>query len=377
MKIIYIANVRIPTEKAHGIQIMKMCEAFAMSGLDVELVVPRRKNQIKENVWEYYSQKPNFKIEYLKIVDFMQIVIPKISFWLQSRSFLKAAIIFLKKEEADIIYSRDLSIIKHLDYKNIFYEIHSLPRSFNRNDLEKIKGIITITKGLKDALVKKGIPENKILVAPDGVDLDKFDIEITKEEAREKLNLSQDKKVVLYTGHLYKWKGTTALLKAAQNFQFPISNFQNILFVFVGGTEKDISNFKHQVLILKLNNVLVIGHRPYQEVPIWLKAADVLVLPNSAQEQISKHWTSPMKMFEYMASKRPIVASELPSLREVLNENNAVLVEPDSPQSLVQGIKRILKNPDFSAKISLKSFRDVQEYSWSNRAKKVIDFIQL
>jgi len=378
MKLIYIANARIPTERAHGIQIMKMCEGFSSQGLKVELVIPGRKNQIKENIWQYYSQKPSFEIEYLKIIDFMRISIPRVSFWLQSRSFLKAVILFLKKEKADIIYSRDLVFVKRLSsfHKNVFYEMHSLPRSFNKNDLEKVKGIITITQGLKDALIKKGISEDKILIAPDGVDLDKFDIKITKQEARKKLNLPQDKKIALYTGHLYEWKGATVLLKAAQNFQFSISNFQNILFIFVGGTEKDVSSFKHQVSIIKLNNVLVVGHRPYQEIPYWLKAADVLILPNSAQEPISKYWTSPMKMFEYMASQRPIVTSDLPSIREVLDENNAILAEPDSPHGLAEGIKRALKNPDFSDKISAKAWETVQEYTWNKRTGRILGFMK-
>ena len=378
MKLIYIANVRIPTEKAHGIQIMKMCQAFAVAGYDLTLVVPRRKNEIKKSIWEYYDQEKNFRIEYLKITDFMKIVIPRISFYLQSRSFLKSVLFYLKNKNLDIVYSRDLAFAKRLSFfnKNVFCEMHSLPRSFDKNDLEKIKGVITITKGLKDALIKKGIPEDRILIAPDGVNIENFDIDISKEEVRKKLDLPLNKKIVLYTGHLYKWKGATVLLKAAQNFQFPISNFQNILFVFVGGTEKDISNFKHQVLILKLNNVLVIGHRPHQEIPAWLRAADVLVLPNSGKAEISKSWTSPMKMFEYMASQRPIVASDLPSIREILNENNAILVKSDNPQNLAEGINQALENPDFSVKISSQAYQDVQKYTWQKRVDNILKFIK-
>jgi len=82
-----------------------------------------------------------------------------------------------------------------------------------------------------------------------------------------------------------------------------------------------------------------------------------------------------MKMFEYMASKRSIIASNLPSLSEVLNENNAVLVESDSPEALANGIKQALKNPDSSAKISLQAYQDVQKYSWRKRAKNIINFL--
>ena len=80
-------------------------------------------------------------------------------------------------------------------------------------------------------------------------------------------------------------------------------------------------------------------------------------------------------MFEYMVAQRPIVASDLPSIREVLNRNNAILVQPNSPQSLSQGIETALKNTGFSDKISRKAFEDVQKYTWPKRAQNIIEFI--
>jgi len=364
MKLIYLANSRIPTEKAHGIQIMKMCEAFSGQGLAVELVVPKRKNQIKENTWQYYSQEPSFEIKYLKIVDFMRFPIPRVSFWLQSRSFLRASLRYLKTENSDIIYSRDLSFVKKLSNlnKNVFCEIHSLPRSFNKGDLKRVKGIIVITEEIKKDLVKKGISEDKILVAPDGVDLKKFgteDVEKSAKALREIEGLN-DKKIVLYTGHLYKWKGAQVLVQAAKFLE------ENTIVIFIGGTKSDIRKFKGEYG--EIEKIEIKGHLPHQEIPIWLNLADVLVLPNSAKKKISKYWTSPMKMFEYMASKRPIVASNLPSLREVLNEKNAVLVEPDNPQALAEGIKRAMDNKELTEK----AFEDVKKYSWQKRVLKII-----
>jgi len=83
-----------------------------------------------------------------------------------------------------------------------------------------------------------------------------------------------------------------------------------------------------------------------------------------------------MKMFEYMASKRPIIASNLPSIREILNKNNAILVKPDSSEDLAKGINLSLKNKDFSDKISLQAYQDVQEYTWQKRTKKIVNFIK-
>jgi len=85
---------------------------------------------------------------------------------------------------------------------------------------------------------------------------------------------------------------------------------------------------------------------------------------------------SPLKMFEYMAAQRPIIASDLPSIREILNENNAVLIKPDSPDDLARGIEQLLKKPDFSAKIAKRAYQDVQRYTWQKRTEKILDFIK-
>jgi len=119
---------------------------------------------------------------------------------------------------------------------------------------------------------------------------------------------------------------------------------------------------------------LLITQKPNKEIPFYLKAADVLVLPNKKGEDISEKYTSPLKMFEYMASKRPIVASDLPSIREILNDHNSIIMEPNDPQKLAEGIKEAL-NQDLSQKISQQAFSDVQSYTWEKRTKKILEFI--
>lgn len=374
MKLIYIANARIPTEKAHGIQIAKMCEAFALADLEVNLVLPWRFNPIKTNIFEYYGVRNNFRVKKIFSLDLAPWEIPKICFWVQYLTFAISVFFYLLFKKADIFYSRDSSLLFLLGFlkKNLVFEAHTFPKNFflHRGVLKNSKSIVVITRKLKESMMEKGISEDKILVVPDGVDLDEFDIEITKTEARKKLNLPLDKnkKIALYAGHLYKWKGAQSLFEAAKFLD------EDIVVVFVGGTKEDEEQFRKKNK--ELRNVLILGHRPYSKIPLYLKAADVLVLPNSTQGKISQFWTSPMKMFEYMASQRPIIASDLPSIREILNENNAFLVKPDNPQDLAEGIKTALKNPDFSVKISGQAYQDVQKYSWQKRAKNILEFIK-
>ena len=94
-----------------------------------------------------------------------------------------------------------------------------------------------------------------------------------------------------------------------------------------------------------------------------------------AKEDISKYYTSPMKLFEYMAVGRPIVASHIPSIAEILNEENSVLVKPDDPEALARGIRFVLENNEFAEKISSQAYIDVQKYTWEARAKLISDFI--
>jgi glycosyltransferase involved in cell wall biosynthesis len=193
-----------------------------------------------------------------------------------------------------------------------------------------------------------------------------FDLSLTKEEAREKLSLPMDKKVVTYTGHFYKWKGVDTLGEVARKIP-------DVFFIFIGGVEPDLTRFKNKYA--DLDNVQILPFTKRDIIPIYLKASDVLVLPNSGLEKISTNYTSPLKMFEYMASKVPIVASDLPSIREILNINNCVFFTPDNTESLMENIKLIIDNQDLSIRISSKAFSDVSGYTWDIRAKKILNKI--
>lgn len=372
-KIIYIVNARIPTGKAHGIQIMKMCEAFSDEGNDVELILPRRLNKNKQNPFGYYGVKENFKIKKLPVLDLVFTGLNK-SFLIEVLTYFISLFFYLLFVGGDrVIYVRGEPIFVplFLKKKNVFWETHIKPEKTKRYKkvFEKVDGLITVTKFYKKELTEKfNIPENKVFYFPDGVDLKKFDISLTKEEARSKTGLALDKKIVLYVGHLYDWKGTQVLADASKYLN------KETLVVFVGGTVKDIENFKQKNK--EFENVIIVGHKSHSEVVYWQKSADVLVLPNSAKSNISMYYTSPMKLFEYMAVKRPIVASDLPSFRDVLNENNSVLVEPDNPQKLAEGINSVLRDKLLSEQIANQSFGDVQEYTWKNRAEKIISFIK-
>lgn len=368
MKILYVANIRFPTEKAHGIQIMKICEAFKLAGHDVELIVPSRSTQIKTDPFDYYAIKTKFPIRRLLTLDLTRY--GRLWFYVQTAIFSISAFVYTFFRDKDIVFGRDEAPLLLISFHSkVVWETHTGGLNmFTKLLLNRKPKIISITQGLKDFYVNNGVKKESILVAPDGVDARQFDIPISKEEARNKVSLPQDKKIVLYTGHLYDWKGAHILAEAA-NF-LP----KDTSVVFVGGTEKDVESFKKR--FGSIQNVSILGRKPYASMPLYMKAADVLTLPNSPVNDISSLYTSPMKLFEYMASNRPIVASDLPSIREILNESNSVLVIPDNPKLLADGIAKALNDSDFAKLLSDRSYSESKQYIWRERAESILLFIK-
>src|SRR5688572_20984418 len=109
MKIAYVANVRMPTEKAHGLQIMHMCRAFTLGGHDVTLIVPKRKNWIEKSIWEFYDAEPIFKIVEVPIVDFIvwDKWLGNFALWLETLWFGKNGRRVIEELAPDVVYSRD------------------------------------------------------------------------------------------------------------------------------------------------------------------------------------------------------------------------------------------------------------------------------
>jgi glycosyltransferase involved in cell wall biosynthesis len=370
MKILYLANLRLPTEKAYGVNISETCQALADAGADVKLVYPFRKNPITADFFSYYGVKNNFKTRILPAIDiYFPGKLDKISALIKNFLSGVSLVLYSLWSETDTIYSRDEFPLFLLSFfgKNIYFEAHKFSDSrkfFYRRFLKRKIKVIAISESLKKNFLEMGFGTDDILVAHDSVNLNDFNISVTKEEARNKTGLPLNAKIVMYTGHLFDWKGADVLAKAAMTLP-------EINFVFVGGTEHDVAVFKDK--FGELENIIIMGHEPHKDIPVFLKAADILVLPNSAKQKFYLG-TSPIKLFEYMSSMRPVVASDIPSIAEVLNGGNSVLVMPDDPSALADGIKKLM-DTNLAGKIAEKAFEDVQLYTWQKRAEKILKFI--
>jgi glycosyltransferase involved in cell wall biosynthesis len=367
MKLIYIANARIPTEKAHGVHIIKMCEALASTGFDVQLLLPRRKTPITADPYEYYGAAHSFSIVRLPTLDWL--FLGKLGYLIQLLSFTACVAFYCNRHNAEdtIIYSRGeiaalLAFLMRPSFK-LFWETHILPGRLYlyHKLLRQAVGIITVTTYYHQELQHLfPFVAEKLFLIPDGVDSVLFANHISKDEARKKLDIASDGRIVVYTGSDAAWKGLGTLKEAAA-----LLAPKGITVIFVGKITPSP----------KIKKENFIGVRPYHEIPLWLSAADVVVLTGTKRSMISERYTSPMKLFEYMASDRPIVVSDVPSFRDILNEDSAYFVAPDDAVAMAQGIESVLHNPDIAKTRAARALSESKRYTWSARARLLRSFM--
>ncbi len=370
--------MRLPNERPHGIQIMKTCAALKKQGAEVELWAAVRRGGDRPDAAEtfsFYGIAGGFPVRFLPVWDFLPSWW-RLGFYLKSLSFFVAALAGLYRLKGDFaVYTREelATFLVFFTRRPVFWEAHMTSRSafLRARRFKKLAGVVAISQSLKNLLAERnGIDEAKITVAHDAVDLEQFSDFLPAAEARRELGLPKEKKIALYNGGIFKQKGIFTFLSAAGLLD------ETWLFLVVGGNPgdetKDIKDFisRHN-----LKNVRLAGHVPHQAVKKYLAAADILVLPNSNLDERTSLFTSPLKLFEYMAAGRPIVASATPTIKEILNDGNAVLVEADNASALAQGLAWLLADEGLGYQLAECGRRDVTSYTWDERAKKILSLV--
>jgi glycosyltransferase involved in cell wall biosynthesis len=225
-------------------------------------------------------------------------------------------------------------------------------------------GYVTITSGLACAQNARFGARSRVAVVPDGTRIRPSG---TRHATGASPTGSSSPCTVAYAGHLYAWKGVEVLLEA-------IAHVANVRCLVAGGHPKEPDLARLQALAARLGierRVTFTGLVPPSEVPDVLAQAHVLALPNPASA-ISSHSTSPLKLFEYMAAGKAIVASDLPAIREVLTHDvNALLVTPGDPGALASGIQRLAGDPALRETLGRAARTAVAEYSWDRRAERL------
>ncbi len=389
MRILYLADIRFPLERANGIQTMETCHALASRRHDVTLLVRPDTRQPPQDPLAFYELAPSPSLH----IERAPVAGPDTS---RRAAYLARAIARAGgRVRQDLIFTRDLglaSLLLRLSRRlraPVVYEAHgiaadtaaALPTLLSgappasrakldrlaRRDLrvwQRADGYVTITSGLADELTQRFGPRHLLAIVPDGTR-----IETANDRWREDQPDSQVSRpfTIGYAGHLYPWKGVDLVITV-------VASLPGVHGLIVGGHEAEPDLARLKALAVErgsANRIVFTGMLSPRDARRRLADADVLVLPNPASA-ISNRFTSPLKLFDYMASGRPIVASNLPAIREILRDTeNAVLVEPGNPDALAVGIRRLRDDPAFGSRLADRALEDVKLYTWDARARRL------
>jgi glycosyltransferase involved in cell wall biosynthesis len=368
-----IFHGRFPSEKAASLFAALSANAFSKQGRRVVLLVPRRAG-VPADAHAFYGLPPEVAVMHLPVVDlFGPPLARSLAFWASFVSFSLQVRAYLKAHAGprDIIYSNESLPLwmAARDFPRTAFEMHDFPESklrlFSRFIRRMDKVIIHNAWKTRAAIERFGLDPERVLVELNAVDVNAFDPALSRAEARERLGIPAHDRVVAYTGHLYRWKGVDTLLEAA-------GMLPECSFVLVGGTPDAVAEYRERYASPR---VRFEGFRPHEEIPLWQRAADVLVIPNTAREAISAYYTSPMKLFEYMASGTPVVASRLPSIEEIVDGSMVTFAEPDDPDSFRDAIAAVFDDPEAARKKAAIARAAVATHTWDARAARILAFL--
>lgn len=364
MKILAIAMSRIPAPNANGIQVMKVCQALTQLGHEVTLLVPDMEpwGGSRDDLQTFYGLAQTFNVRWLKTAS--------------RRTFTWAAVRETRKYHPDLIYtwSPQSSVFALLHRLPVTFELHEPPlgrfgplwyRAFLR--LRGQKRLVTITKALEDVLARKyGLPSDSV-IAPNGIDLERYASLPSPQLARRELGFV-NAPTVICTGHLYAGRGVETFVALAEK------NPQ-VEFVWVGGKPADVDAWRERTK--GQENAKFTGFVQQAELPRYQAAADILIAPYASQISGSSGGdsasvASPMKLFDYMAARRAIIISDLPVIHEVLDEESAIFVPPDDVDAWHAALTRLLGNLSLRENLAENAYAKVGNFTWLARQKKVL-----
>ena len=254
----------------------------------------------------------------------------------------------------------------------VVLEAHTTPSSpLHRFVMRHVDGVVANSYALARVLEERGCAKS-VLRTHQGVDLARYTTSETKESIRLRLGLPAGELIAVYTGKIYR--GYVEVEHIVQAAGQP--ECRDVHFILVGGRDDHVAAWRREVAARGLQNVVFRGFVPPVDVHEYQLAADVLLLYYPSGMELNAY-RSPGKLFGYMASGVPIVAVDLPVLREVLGEPPAAkLVPPDSPVALSRAVKDVLTQRESALIAAARARRRVTEFSWERRADRVLQFIE-
>ncbi len=363
------APTYLPSRRANTIQVMKMAQAFTRLGVPVHLTVPdphRRPAPDWETLERHYGLRERFPITWL----------PAHPRW-RGYEYAARVIRLARREPPALLFTRHPQVGAAASLLGIaaVLEVHDLPqgrlgplwfRAFLRG--RGARALVVITRALREALPLEGF-SRPVLLLPDGVDLERYASLPDPAAARAALGLPP-RFTAGYTGHLYAGRGADLLLSLAERLP-------QVTFLLAGGRPADVERLRAAARAAGLRNLILTGFLPNADLPLYQAACDVLLMPYQRRVAASSggdiaRYFSPMKVFEYLASGRAILSSDLPALREVLRPENALLLPPESLDAWERALRTAMAQPQRLQALAERARRDAAAYTWEARARRIL-----
>ena len=383
MRLSYVGHsTAIPSRRAHGVQMMRACHALVRQGADLRLLLPwGQLMQLRDlgdfaSVWEFYGIEPSFEIRRLPV--------PLLPGPCRFDLYAAVSLLYALGRRDRLLYTRclDIAVVAaRLGYRTVC-ESQSFAgfggdkhNPMLRRWLELVKlrprriAMVFATRVDAAEYAAVGFPSERGLVVANGVEPGDFELAESKQALREALRLPQSSPIVCYSGDLHADKGIFEYLGCA-------SRHPDATFLVVGGEPGDVDAARAHAQDRGLDNVRFVGFVPHFQVPRYLLASDLLVMPQVPHER-TDFPRSALKMFDYLASGRPIVSTDFPTVREVfVHARNAWLVPPAGHDSLAAGIRHLRDHPELAAGLGAQARLDARQYSWDTRARRILGWVE-
>lgn len=372
--LVYLHTVSAHSKKANLIQVLEMCSSFAALADRVTLLLPSD-GRSDEEVTAAAHQKLGVQQFPFTIA---QYVLP--GFLGRARQYLAAFFLIpsVLKWKDDVFFIRNPIVYAVLGFLpiRIVFESHNamggnaLYRFLRRLVIRHARSrwtllFISISGNLDRYWAEQGIDSRKRKALHDAVNLEKFTPRKSRREYREQLQLPMDRRIFTYAGSLYKNRNIDMIVDAAHRFT-------DCLFVVIGGEQHEIDALKQST---RSDNIIFTGYLSQGTLREYLWASDyLLMLWSSSVDTIN--YCSPLKVFEYMASRSVIIGHGFITIQEVLTDQvEAFLVEPDSIEKLTETIGAVLERP-YPQEMADKAYASVKEhYTWDQRARAIMEGI--
>ncbi|WP_028454043.1 glycosyltransferase family 4 protein [Chitinilyticum litopenaei] len=379
MRLAYIDPQGVPGHTVESLQILQNVDAFAEAGLDVELVTPRAmldpaailarplhprvtRHGLRDHRRQWYFPINSQKLFFWQVwrwlakhpVDGIYVRNLKLADWLLSRG-IKTPLFFETHEVFAQTYLEEhpvMGLLKRYKYRKL--------RQREQRVYRQARAVFGLTSMLCDDIAATYGPIRACHVLPDGVDLTAANT-CWRDEAWQPHSPLQ----LLYLGSLHPWKGISTLLAA-------MSQVEGAMLNIAGGNEPRIAELRQECNALGCQDrVHFLGPIPPAERFALIAKHDVCILPLS-KTSIGSRYTSPLKLFEYMAMGKPVIAADLPSIREVLQHKlSGYLFEAENPGALATAIRQLQTNSSLASVLAEQARALVLDYTWLARARKL------